>query len=36
VFSGLRGGAFVELDTRALDVVTLGFSGRGLPVSSRG
>ena len=36
VFSGLRGGAFVELDTRALDLVTLGFSGRGLPVSSRG
>jgi hypothetical protein len=36
VFSGLRAGAFVELDTRAVDVVTLGFSGRGLPVSSRG
>jgi hypothetical protein len=28
VFSGLRGGAFVELDTRAVDVVALGFAGR--------
>ena len=27
VFSGLRCGAFVELDTRALDVVKLGFGG---------
>ncbi len=27
VFSGLRRGAFVELDTRALDVVKLGFGG---------
>jgi hypothetical protein len=27
VFSGLRGGAFVELDTRSLDVVKLGFGG---------
>jgi hypothetical protein len=27
VFSGLRCGAFVELDTRALDVVKLGFRG---------
>lgn len=27
VFTGLRCGAFVELDTRALDVVKLGFSG---------
>ena len=27
VFSGLRCGAFVELDTRAIDVVKLGFSG---------
>jgi len=28
VFSGLRCGAFVELDTRALDVVSLGLGGR--------
>jgi hypothetical protein len=27
VFSGLRCGAFVELDTRAIDVVKLGFGG---------
>src|ERR1043166_3414060 len=27
VFTGLHAGAFVELDTRALDVVKLGFSG---------
>jgi hypothetical protein len=29
VFSGLRCGAFVELETRAVDVVRLGFAGTG-------
>jgi hypothetical protein len=28
VFSGLRAGSFVELETRAVDVVALGFGGR--------
>jgi len=35
VFSGLRCGAFVELETRAVDVVKLGLGGSRDPVTTR-